>query len=310
MHKRTGSLRAEGMRRGLWLLLGTTIIFAMVVSPAAAQEQKATRVYQFNIPAKPLPQAIAELSAVTGVQVLYTEEQAFGQKSQSVIGSYSLEQALGLMLQGTGLTSRFVRADAVTLERVLLNQQNERLRLAPTTVEGQTLKLEETQVTAEREYEQGYAVEHTSTATKTDTPLLEIPQSVQIIPRKLLDDQQIMQLQDAVRNVSGVNVPHYGGSSSEVFTIRGFGVSENVYRNGFRDNWFAGSQRTATELQNLDRVEILKGPGSGDCMAMMDPGGTVHFFTKQPLAQPYYNAELTIGNYALPTHDRSLWPTR
>lgn len=107
------------------------------------------------------------------------------------------------MLQGTGLTYRFVRPDAVTLERILPQPENERLQLEPTTVEGQAIKVEETQVVAEREYEHGYAVEQISTATKTDTPLLEVPQSVQIIPRKLLDDQHITQLQDAVRNVSG-----------------------------------------------------------------------------------------------------------
>ncbi|MGH8479082.1 MAG: TonB-dependent siderophore receptor [Gammaproteobacteria bacterium] len=135
-----------------------------------------------------------------------------------------------------------------------------------------------------------------TTATKTDTPLIEIPQSVQVVPRTLLDDQKALTLTDAVRNVSGVRVPFSAGGRGEQFVIRGFSSFETIFKNRFRSNAFTGDLRTATELQNIERIEILKGPASL-LYGNLDPGGAVHLFTKQPLDRFYAAPELTIGSF-------------
>jgi len=83
-----------------------------------AQVAQAARSFTFNIPPKPLPQALTDVSMTTGMQILYTGEQFFNLTSQPVIGTYSLEQALQLLLAGTGLTYRYTEANTVTLERV------------------------------------------------------------------------------------------------------------------------------------------------------------------------------------------------
>lgn len=79
------------------------------------------------------------------------------------------------------------------------------------------------------------------------------------------------------------------------FNIRGFRVSEfsgNFLRNGLRDN-FASS---GLDLSNVERVEVLLGPASV-LFGGATPGGTINIITKQPLRNPYYSAELSIGNY-------------
>lgn len=288
--QRACALRTDSLMRVLWLLFGIPIILMVVTLPASAQEQKAARTYTFNIPAKPLPQAITDLSVTTGVQVLYTEEQPFGKYSRPVVGSYTIDQALRLMLQETGLTYRFVRPDAVTLERILLQEGDQRLQLEPTTVEGQALRIEETQVTAERE--RAYTAKEATTATKTRTPILETPASIQVVPEQVIEDQAPRRLRDVYRNVSGVQPDFTGGnvSATEVPIIRGF-QDFSIYRNGFRTG-----QLAPLDFANVERVEVLKGPSSV-LYGLAEPGGLLNIVTKRPVDDTFAILEQEFGSY-------------
>lgn len=150
----------------------------------------------------------------------------------------------------------------------------------------------ELMVTGEQD---GYRVQNATTATRTDTPLRDIPQSIQVVPQTVLREQRATRLGDALRNVSGVNATRGSGDRADSFVIRGFEISSgNVLNNGLPD-------RTLTEtrdLYNVDRVEVLKGPASV-LYGLGNPGGTVNIVTKQPLRDPYYEIEATVGNYDL-----------
>ncbi|MBW4609149.1 MAG: TonB-dependent siderophore receptor [Hassallia sp. WJT32-NPBG1] len=137
----------------------------------------------------------------------------------------------------------------------------------------------------------GYSVPDASTATKTDTPLLEIPQAIQVIPRQVIEDQKVQRVADVLRNVSGVTVKtDYAGT--DTYTIRGFDTNANL-RNGFRQDNFTGFTDTAT----IERIEVLKGPASV-LYGQLEPGGIVNYITKQPLNQPYYSATFSAGSYS------------
>jgi iron complex outermembrane receptor protein len=152
---------------------------------------------------------------------------------------------------------------------------------------------EEIVVTAERE-QNGYRVPNTSTATKTDTPIRDIPQSIQVVPQEVLRDRQPRNLTEAVETVSGViDAGDLYGSSASSRTIRGFEQPGN-FRNGFRDapNTFILS----SPIENVEQIEVLKGPASvlfGD----IEPGGIINITTKQPLSEPFYELGLEIGNH-------------
>jgi iron complex outermembrane recepter protein len=138
-----------------------------------------------------------------------------------------------------------------------------------------------------------YRVPNASTATKTDTPVRDIPGSIQVIPRQILEDQKTTRIQEALENVSGVNKQgNYGGTDAGGYKIRGFGQDGN-FRNGFNDTDFYSLVDTA----NIDRIEVLKGPASV-LFGQAEPGGIINVVTKQPLRTPYYSAELNVGNYA------------
>ncbi|MEH2071690.1 MAG: TonB-dependent siderophore receptor [Nostoc sp.] len=139
----------------------------------------------------------------------------------------------------------------------------------------------------------GYNASDASTATKTDTPLRDIPQSIQVIPREVIQDQNAVRLTDIVRNVSGVALSQTSGDRAENYTIRGFDA--NIYKNGFLDGFEAS--RGFRDSANIERVEVLKGPASV-LFGRLEPSGIINLVTKKPLAEPYYNLSFTTGSYS------------
>ena len=135
-----------------------------------------------------------------------------------------------------------------------------------------------------------YHVTNSSTATRTDTPLRDVPQSIQVIPQEVIKDQQITRISDATRNVSGVSPLTGFANAFDIYTIRGF-TNYNILTNGFK----TGSYPPATA--SVERVEVLKGPASV-LYGQIEPGGVVNYVTKQPLSDPYYAAEFTAGSFS------------
>ena len=100
----------------------------------------------------------------------------------------------------------------------------------------------------------GYVAVNSVTATKTDTPLLDIPQSVTVVTRQQLDDQAVQGLGDVLRYVPGVTVGQGEGNRDQI-TLRGQNTTADFFLDGVRDDtqYYRG-------LYNLERVEVLKGP--------------------------------------------------
>lgn len=144
-------------------------------------------------------------------------------------------------------------------------------------------------VTADEE-DEGYNPSNATTATRTDTPLRDIPQSIQVVPQQVIEDQQAQNLTDVTRNVSGVTQGDSFSGTLDRFIIRGF--STDVFlRDGFRD-----STQRVRETANLERVEVLKGPASV-LFGTLEPGGIINLVTKKPLSDPLYSAEVTVGSF-------------
>lgn len=144
-------------------------------------------------------------------------------------------------------------------------------------------------VTAERANE--YYVPEASTATRTDTPLRDIPQAIQVVPEEVIEDQRAIRLNEVLRNVSGVTAGNTRANDTETFTVRGF-PDATILRDGIRQFTFGGLQETA----NLERVEVLKGPASV-IYGATEPGGVINVQTKKPLSDPFYEFEGIVGSY-------------
>ncbi|KAM3109754.1 TonB-dependent siderophore receptor [Phormidesmis sp. 146-33] len=167
----------------------------------------------------------------------------------------------------------------------------------------------EEEITVTGEGARGYRVPNASTATRTDTPLRDIPASIQVVPRQVLEDRNVRTINEAVETVSGVvsDFTFFGAPGLESRIIRGFSQGANDggggnLRNGFRDGGFYGLRASET----FEQVEVLKGPASV-LFGSLEPGGVINVVTKQPLSDPYYKIALEIGNrnFYQPTIDFS-----
>ena len=139
----------------------------------------------------------------------------------------------------------------------------------------------------------GYRVPNSSSGTRTDTPLRDIPQSIQVIPQQVLRDQQINRLDDALRNVAGA-VAEFNAGPAVYYKIRGFPVGDNsLLRDGLPDPGVGDS----VELANVERIEVLKGPASV-LFGLGSPGGSINIVTKRPLSEPFYAVDASIGSYS------------
>ena len=100
----------------------------------------------------------------------------------------------------------------------------------------------------------GYVARDSVTATRTDTPLLNVPQSITVVTREQLDDQAVYSLGDVLRYIPGVTVGQGEGNRDQI-TLRGQNTTADFFLDGVRDDtqYFRG-------LYNLERVEVLKGP--------------------------------------------------
>lgn len=135
-------------------------------------------------------------------------------------------------------------------------------------------------------------IELVVTGTRFEVPIQDTPQSIQVIPRQVLEDRGAVRLDEFTDNVSGVQrITGGDGLGSSGFIIRGFSdVYENL-RNGFRSQ--GGFPR---DLANIDRIEVLKGPAA----ALYGGGfqsGIVNILTKKPLDEPRYEVKATVGSY-------------
>ena len=139
-----------------------------------------------------------------------------------------------------------------------------------------------------------YQVPNSSIGTRTDTPIINVPQAIQVIPQEIIKDQGTRSLGEVFKNTSSANT---GRSSSQAPAlnpvIRGF-ESTNILRNGLRDE----SLRFSSEVSNVERVELLKGPASV-LFGRGDLGGVVNLVTKQPLDDPFYSGEYQVGQFGL-----------
>lgn len=247
--------------------------------------------YNFNIPTQPLSSALNAVSQQTGLQPFYADGVVAGKQSPALKGTYSKQQAVEKLLADSGLSHTFTGNNNVAVKAKSASEQqadNSIKALATVTVTDK----------ADRDVNDPYNPDYnrttTSTATKTDTPIMETPVSIQVVPRAVMNDQKAATVKDALENVSGVR-PQSSLGLSNAFIVRGF-RNGRVYRNGLVSNGLGIGEGAQYDAGNLERVEILKGPAAV-LFGRIEPGGLVNLVTKKPRSEAYYSLEQRFGSY-------------
>ena len=128
-------------------------------------------------------------------------------------------------------------------------------------------------------------------ATRVPVPLIDVPQSVQVVDRRLLEEQQATRVGDAAANVSGVTRAIGLTDAGDRFTIRGF-RTDYTLKNGFKND----ALLTVTDMANVERIEVLKGPAS-ILYGRIEPGGVVNIVTKQPTGTPHRSIQFLMNQF-------------
>ncbi len=157
-------------------------------------------------------------------------------------------------------------------------------------------------LTVSESAESEYAVPNASTATKTDTPIMDTPVSIQVVPLQVLQDQQVIRIDQALKNVSGISFTNGGdtsfGNAFDAVVIRGFATDSHLW-NGVRiDSFGSDTELFTAQLANVESIEVLKGPAA-ILYGAVEPGGVINIVTKQPQSTPSFSAEQQFGSYGL-----------
>ena len=140
-------------------------------------------------------------------------------------------------------------------------------------------------------------VRRASSATLTDTPLKDVPQSVGVVTRTALDDFGARRLDTALDWVSGISRQNNLGGMADNFAIRGFAGDINTGAdylvNGFSAN---RANNVPVDAINIARIDVLKGP-SAALYGRSDPGGIVNIVTRTPQFKPSREITLSVGSH-------------
>ncbi len=135
-----------------------------------------------------------------------------------------------------------------------------------------------------------YDVDAIASATRTLTPLRDVPQAVTVTSKELVRDQLMLSLGDVMRYTPGISV-HQGENNRDQVIIRGNSSSADFFLNGVRDD-----VQYYRDLYNLERVEALKGPNAM-VFGRGGGGGVVNRVTKEALFQPIRDAVVQAGGF-------------
>ncbi|NWL79274.1 TonB-dependent siderophore receptor [Pseudomonas taiwanensis] len=168
------------------------------------------------------------------------------------------------------LASAIGIATASTAGLTIAAEQSKALELGTVKVDGKAAK-------------KTYKVEQSSSAKYT-APLLDTPQTITVVPKEVIQEQQALSLRQVLSNVSGItfNAGEGGGGSGDSINIRGFSANNNIQIDGLRDS----AQTSRTDTFNIEQVEVIKGPNSVFGGAGTT-GGSINIISKQPMDRAF-----------------------
>ncbi|WP_321912678.1 TonB-dependent siderophore receptor [Burkholderia cepacia] len=260
----------------------------------AISESALAQTVAIELPAQPLSEAIATLARQAKVNILVADVPQANRRVPAMSGKLTVREALTKLLENTGLKAEQRRdgtwvivAPSTTISKPLSSNANETATVLP------TINVADTRAPADL----GFVTESTTTATRTDTPISQTAQSIQVINQEAIKSTQAQSVVDALAyTTSGVGITDTG-MGSPVITIRGF--SAKTMSNGVNDAGNGSTQSPnslGVPMAGIERIEVLKGADS-ILSGVMDPGGVVNVVYKQPTAVPVHELTVQTGSY-------------
>jgi catecholate siderophore receptor len=212
-------------------------------------------VFRFDIAPGPLAAALREFERLTSVTIVVDETLVRSVATAGVRGRFNASQALERLLAGTSLSHTFKDPATAAVD----------IRIDAASVD--------VTATANR-----------VPSAKYTAPLSETPQTIQVIPRTLIEEQGAATLSDALRNVPGITMQagEGGGASNttgDMFNMRGFSANNSLFVDGVRDDGLI-----SRDVFNLEQIEVFSGPTGAD-VGRTNAAGYINLTTKAPTVE-------------------------
>jgi len=216
---------------------------------------------RFQIAAGPLNEVVRQLIDASGLRVELKDERAGTIESPGITGLFSPEQALRKALEGTGLDVQEGAAGQWIIEMPILRASvdvNERMPL---------------------------------TSPKYTEPLRDLPQTIMVIPKLVMEQQGATSLTEVLRNVPGLTIAAGEGGvpAGDNLTLRGFSARNDIFVDGVRD-----IGPNSRDPFNLEQVEVVKGPQSA-FTGRGSTGGSINMVTKTPALNKAIGTSVAFG---------------
>lgn len=251
---------------------GAAAVLLSLASPAAAQHEH----HNFNIPAQDASSALQLFARQSGKQLLFPYDAVAGRRTPAIEGDLADREVLDRLAAAAGLVVASVDGQTVTLRAAPNGRAegavDEQLSEAPIVVTARSLS-----------------------AMRVPTPLKDIPQSVSVISRDTMDQQNVRNLSDALNYATGITVLQ-DNSLSSTFYSRGFQIAEIHVDGGAPLTLDGNSATVTTDMSEYDQVEVLRG-ADGLFGGFGNPGGTVSLQRKTPLARSKVHFEASAGSW-------------
>ncbi|MBV4507294.1 TonB-dependent receptor [Pseudomonas sp. BW13M1] len=271
--------------RSLCLAVRLALCAAPLVLPASALAEQI--VQRYDIAAGPLGEVLSRYAQASGAPISFESRQVQGLTSPGVRGSFTTEGGFAQALLGSGLVARPTQDGYQLLQA---SPVTDALELGATTISGKVLG-------ATTEGSGSYTTGSTNTATRLALSLRETPQSVTVITRKKMDDQNIQNLDDVARTATGITLTKIGTDRSTYYS-RGFEISDLQY-DGIPTNISENYSMDVMSTSNMaiyDRVEVVRG-ANGLLQGTGNPSAAINLVRKRPTQDFRLGAELGAGSW-------------
>lgn len=272
--------KALWMRHLLKPRFTPSLLGMLAILPLASQVQ--AQEASFQIPAQSLTSALQAFGQQSGLQVLYSPDQLKGLKSTAIHGAMEPTVALQKLL-GSSRVAYGISGNTVTITP---RAEGGAMELGTTSITGEQLG-ETTEGTG------SYTTGSMSTGTKLATSMRETPQSVSVVTRQRMDDQNMQSLEDISTYTPGLSMRKTGGERP-VFYSRGTAIN-NIMIDGLPIAYDTDTLGTST-LAMFDRVEVVRG-ASGLMVGAGNPSGTLNLIRKRPTVEPQVSVTVGAGSW-------------
>ncbi|GAB7532231.1 TonB-dependent siderophore receptor [Pseudomonas sp. 3A(2025)] len=239
---------------------------------------------QYHLAPGPLSTQLNQFAAQAGIFLVGAGSLTEGHQSRALEGSYSVEQALVILLEGSGL------------EAVKTGEKRYELRSAPVSagIELSAVSISGKAPGSTTEGTGSYTTGSTSSSLRLNLTPQETPQSVTVLTRQRLDDQKLDDLADALDATTGIIVKTltFGGDAPQIFS-RGSTI------NNFQIDGVPSSSSMANYVQNTamyDRIEVVRG-ATGIMSGLGKPAATVNLIRKRPTHEAQLSVSAEAGNW-------------